>query len=87
MTGLTAKNPLKRVRTSTILQSVLTDLALLALEFIPGRITAKPNASSEHFTQQLNTQKRWVKHCFEMMALAGFLDGESLSFIDCQPRY
>jgi hypothetical protein len=21
------------------------------------------------------------------MALAGFLDGESLSFIDCQPRY
>jgi hypothetical protein len=43
-----------------------------------------------HIQQSLERRAKEIDYPIEAvleMAIAGFLDGEALSFIDCQPRY
>ncbi len=47
-------------------------------------------AFPEHIRSAIERRAKEIDYPVEAvleMAIAGFLDGESLSFVDCQPRY
>jgi hypothetical protein len=49
-------------------------------------LAAFPNHIQEAFKRRAKEIDYPVEAALEM-AIAGFLDGEALSFVDCQPRY
>jgi hypothetical protein len=82
---------LTHIESSNQKPETIAPLAPLAIEHLsPVAARIMLAAFPAHIQQSLERRAKEIDYPIEAvleMAIVGFLDGEALSFVDCQPRY